>query len=143
VTIGADTPGLPELSEALDRWNVAIYPAWEWVDESGMPLGKDSRLAQAGGTFQPQGLVGEEGSLKDFAEMTGGRRDKRGNDVGAVITEAMKDVQSGYLLKYYPAPQNWNNKFHEITVSCRRKGVLILTKTGYYAWSEPPGTQVQ
>lgn len=75
--------------------------------------------------------------------MTGGRRDRHGDDVGAVIKRAVKDVQSGYLLEYYPPPQNWNDEFHKLSVSCKRDGVHILTKTGYYAWAQRRGTGAQ
>jgi VWFA-related protein len=128
--IDPDAPELSALTDAMDHWNIAIYPAWGW--------------SFAGGGFRTQHTVGTEGSLKEFAEMTGGRRDKRGNDVGAVITQAMKDAQgSEYLLKYYPAQQNWNNKSHTLSVSCNRKGVLIQTKTGYYAFAQPQGTRAE
>ena len=75
--------------------------------------------------------------------MTGGRRDKRGNDVGAVIAQAMKDAQSAYLLKYYPSSQNWDDKFHKLSVICNRKGVRIQTKTGYYAFAQRSATLAQ
>ena len=48
-----------------------------------------------------------------------------------------------YQMGYYPAEENWDNKFHKLRVTCKRKSVHIQAKTGYYAWQEKPGTHAQ
>jgi hypothetical protein len=58
----------------------------------------------------------------------------------------MDDVRASvYLLVYNPGPRNWNDKFHEIKVSCQRKGsyISLLSKTGYFAQAEAPEAQAQ
>jgi len=130
LSIDPEASELSALADAFAHWNIAIYPAW------------DSTFA--GSTFRNQQVVGKEGSLKDFAETTGGRRDHRGNDVGAVVNQAMKDAQDGsYTVEYSPAQENWNGKFHKLNVSCNRKGVLIQTETGYYDFAHPSATLAQ
>ena len=133
------TPELRMVSEQLDQANVAIYPARQVMFGAPDQIGAISGVGQTGGAGL--GMASEE-TLDNFARMTGGRMD-RGKDIGATVTQAMKDVQSSYLLAYYPAAQNWDNKFHKLRITCKRKGVHLQTKTGYYAWADPPGARAQ
>ena len=133
------TPGLRMVSEQLDQAGVAIYPARQVIFGAPDEIGSTSGVGQTGGAGI--GLDSEQ-TLDDFAAATGGRPD-RGKDIGATVTQAIKDVQSGYLLAYYPPAQNWDNKFHKLRVTCKRKGVHTQTKTGYYAWADLPGARAQ
>jgi hypothetical protein len=70
--------------------------------------------------------VGSVGALYTLARETGGQIEPSKN-IAAIITQAMQNVRRpGCWLVYEPAPQNWNDKFHEIKVSCDRKGIQIL-----------------
>jgi VWFA-related protein len=85
------------------------------------------------------------GAIYTLAGETGGRLEPF-KAIGAVITQAIEDVRRpGCWLVYNPPPQDWNDKFHEIKVSCERKGthISLLNKTGYYAQAEAPGAQAQ
>ena len=125
------TPQLHQLSEAFNRSSVAIYPVRQVM------LGSPD--AQGGGSGMGMGSIE---TLDEFAGMTGGRPDSS-KDIGGAVQQAMNDVRTSYQIGYYPPAQNWDGKFHKLRVTCTRKGVRIQTKTGYYAWPEPPGTEAR
>jgi hypothetical protein len=57
------------------------------------------------------------------------------------VRQAMRDLRSSYQIGYFPPEKNWNDKFHNLRVTCTRKGVLVQARTGYYAWQEAPGAR--
>lgn len=128
------TPMLKKLSAALDRAQIAIYPSRQIMigssdappDEPGVP----NRGGAGGGVLSTE-------TLKQFASMTGGRPDG-GRDIGAAVAQAMIDARTSYALGYYEPLEGWDSKFHKLRVTCKRKGVRLQTKTGYYAWPEDP-----
>jgi VWFA-related protein len=125
-----------KLSEGLDRSGVAIYPVWQVLLGSPDNIGGSTGDGNAGG-----GGTGIQSltTLDDFAGMTGGRPNA-GKDIGVAVKQAMSDLRFSYQIGYYAPPQSRDGKFHKLRVVCKRKGVRIQAKTGYYAWSEPPGT---
>jgi VWFA-related protein len=123
------TPQLRQMSEALDRSGVAIYPARQVM--LGSPDNVD------GSAYN--GIASIE-TLNQFAAMTGGRPDS-GKDIGGAVRQALADMRTSYRIGYYPAAKNWDDKFHKLAVTCTRKGVRIQTKTGYYAWRDAPGAR--
>jgi VWFA-related protein len=130
------TPQLRLLSQAFERSGVAIYPVRQVL------LGTPDRI---GGTSAGSGATGGTGmglqsmsTLDEFANVTGGRPNA-GTDIGAALKQAMNDVRVIYQIGYYAPERNWDNKYHKVRVTCRRKGVRIQSKTGYYAWAVPPG----
>lgn len=134
------TPLLRQLSEAFDRSGVAIYPVRELM------LGRQDNIgATSGGT----GATGGAGTgiqsletLDTFAGLTGGRPDA-GKDIGAAVKQAMSDLRLSYQIGYYATPQSRDSKFHKLRIVCKRKGVHIQSKTGYYAWPYPPGAEAK
>ena len=133
------TPQLRMVSEQLDQAGVAVYPARQVIFGGPDEIGSTSGFGQTGGAGQ--GMESEQ-TLDNFAATTGGRLD-HGKDVSATVNQAIKDMQSSYLLAYYPPAQYWDGKFHKLRVICKRKGVRIQTKTGYYAWADLPGARAQ
>jgi VWFA-related protein len=113
------TEQLRHLSDGLVRSGVAIYPV------------RQAMLGSPGG-----GASGEE-TLADFAGLTGGRPDM-GKDIGAALRQAIADLRVSYQIGYYVPWRSRNGKFHKLRIVCRRKGVRIQAKTGYYAWADPP-----
>lgn len=69
-------------------------------------------------------------TLNLFADLTGGRR-SAGKDIGGAIQQAMRDLQFSYQVGYYVPAGNWNNKFHKLRVTSKRKGLHIQAKAGY------------
>jgi VWFA-related protein len=110
------TPVVMKLSAALDRLAITVYPT----------TANSFSLTNA--------------ALNDFATMTGGLH---GKNIGTTITQAVENAQGAYLLGYYPPPQNWDDTFHKLSVSCTRKGVRIQTEMGYYAEAKSPEAQAQ
>jgi hypothetical protein len=78
-------------------------------------------------------------TLNLLAEMTGGRP-STGKDTCAALKQARSDDRVSYQIGYYPPESNWDGKYHKLKVTCKRKGVRIQAKTGYFAWVDEPGT---
>lgn len=116
------TPQIRQMSEALDRTGVAIYPVQQIL------LGSRDT---SGGTG-----IGSAATLESFADLTGGRRDQ-GKDIGPAIKQATTDVRTSYQIGYYLPAQQWDNKFHKLRITCKRKGIRIQAQTGYYAAAGP------
>jgi len=123
------TPLLRQISEAMDRSGVAIYPVRMIL--IGSPNNID------GAKYDGMSSLS---ALDLFAHMTGGRADA-GKDVGAAVRQAISDMRTSYQIGYYPPVSNWDGKFHKLRIVCARKGVRIQAKTGYYAWHGTPGEQ--
>ncbi|HEX4276250.1 MAG TPA: VWA domain-containing protein [Bryobacteraceae bacterium] len=123
------TPQLRHLSEAFDRAGAAIYPVQQIM------LGSPD--AMGGGTG-----IGSRATLDELAGLTGGRP-TGSKDVGAAVRQAMNDARGSYRIGYYAPPGNWDSKFHKLRITCSRKGVKLQSRSGYYAWPEPPGTRAE
>jgi hypothetical protein len=67
-----------------------------------------------------------------FANSTGGRSYSE-MEIGGVLAQMASDAKSAYEVTYQPAPENWDQKFHKIKVTCARKGLKIQAKTHYFA----------
>jgi VWFA-related protein len=134
------TPQIRQLSQVLERSNIAIYPVRQIM------LGRSDNIgAESGGA----GATGGAGTglqsiatLDLFADVTGGRRSTT-KDIGDVVQQAENDLQFYYQIGYSVPPSNWDNKFHKLRVTSKRKGLRIQAKTGYYAWKGPVGGRTQ
>ena len=126
------TPQLRQLSEWFDRSGVAIYPVRQVM------LGSPDAMEEGYGATG----AGSQGSLDKLAGLTGGRP-TGSKDVGAAVRQAMSDLRSTNQIGYCPPAQNWDGKFHNLRVTCTRKGVRIQARTGYYAWPEPTGARAE
>lgn len=130
------TPQMRQLSQALERSGVAIYPVRQVM------MGSPDRIGETSGGAGATGGAGTGmqsiATLDEFASVTGGRPNL-GKDIGAALKQAMNDVRVSYQIGYYAPERNWDGKFHKVRVTCKRKGVKIQAKTGYYAWAVPPG----
>jgi VWFA-related protein len=116
------SPQIRRLSEALSDTGVAIYPVQQILLGSGDTSGGSGFSSAV--------------TLESFADQTGGRHDQ-GKDIGPAIRQAMNDVRNSYQIAYYEPDDAWDGKFHKLRVTCKRKGVHIQTKSGYYASLDP------
>jgi VWFA-related protein len=132
------TPMLRRFSQALERSGVAMFPVRQVMLGSPDHIGDSSggSGATGGNDLGTQSIA----TLDEFANVTGGRPGG-GKDIGAAVTQAMNDSRTSYQIGYYAPENNWDNKFHKVRVTCKRKGVRIQAKTGYYAWSDAPGVE--
>ncbi|HEX5227704.1 MAG TPA: VWA domain-containing protein [Bryobacteraceae bacterium] len=134
------TPQIRQLSEALERSNIAIYPVRQIM------LGRADDIGSASGGF---GATGGGGTglqsletLDLLADLTGGRRNA-GKDIAAALEQARNDLRSYYQVGYYAPAGNWDDKFHKVRVTSTRHGVHVQAKTGYYAWKTAAGSRTQ
>jgi len=124
------TPLLRQMSEALDRSGVAIYPVRQvMLGSPGNVNGSNRRGIESIDTLSP------------FAELTGGCPDA-GKDIGAALRLALSDMRTSYQIGYAPA-NLWDNKFHKLRVTTTRKKVKLQAKAGYYAWQESDGARAE
>ena len=129
---------LRRYSDTMARSGVAIYPVQQILigaRDVGSPGAPGSAAAIDSGLDDLQ-------TLDEFAGLTGGRLD-RGKDIGEAIKEARNDLRISYQIGYFPPLQNWDGKFHKLHITCKRKGVRIQAKTGYYAWADAPETETR
>jgi hypothetical protein len=131
--------GIPAWATQLNQARIAIYPVRQVMLGSADGIGGTSGVGETGGAGTG---IQSDATLNEFAGMTGGRPD-HGKDIGPVIQQALNDMHTSYEMGYYPPPRNWDNKFHKLRVTCKRKGVGIEAQTGYFAWAETTGTRAQ
>ena len=133
------TPQIRQLSEALDRYHISIYPVRQVMLGSADSIGATSDNGQAATGGLGTGI--DSIAMLDSLAATTGGRPSAGKDIGSALNQAMTDVRTSYQMGYYPPPQSQDNKYHKLQVICTRKGVHIQAKTGYYAWKEPAGAR--
>jgi VWFA-related protein len=72
-----------------------------------------------------------------IAKRTGGRAFYNRNDLETGIRRALDDAKYGYELAYYPDDDRWNGDWRKLQVKVNRPGVTVLSRSGYFAFSEP------
>jgi VWFA-related protein len=122
------TPVLRRLCLILNRFNVAVYP----VMQVPPGMGGTDESASAG--------VNSEEALRQIGSLTGGPASAT-NTISATLRQAMLDVRTSYQLGYYPPAKNWDGKFHDLRVTCTRKGVRVQAMTGYFALADQPSDE--
>jgi VWFA-related protein len=148
------------ISEA-NRANVSIYAvdARGLVTSNSLDAARDT-LRQAAMTSQQQmlkrgvGAVTREevmiadtaevslrmdvqGALGDLATSTGGLLIGNTNDVRTGIERAVHDLSGYYELVYSPSNREYDGRFRRIALKVSRPGVVVQTRSGYFAL--PPG----
>jgi VWFA-related protein len=134
------TPQIRQLSQVLERSNIALYPVRQIMLGRGDNIGADS--GGAGATGGADTGLQSIATLDQFADFTGGRR-SAGKDIAGAVQQAIRDLQFYYRIGYYVPSANWNDKFHKLRVTSTRKGVRIQAKAGYYAWKTEAGSRTQ
>lgn len=134
------TPQIRQLSQVLERSNIALYPVSQVMLGGSDDIGANSGGAGATGGAGTE--VQSFATLNLFADLTGGRR-STAKDIGAAVQEARNDLRFYYQIGYEVPPGNWDEKFHKLRVTSKRKGLHIQAKTGYYAWKGAAGTRTQ
>ena len=132
------TKELDEASRALNDANVAVYP----VDARGlMPTGMGTAenaglQTGRGGVISrpdPSGPVSGSDTMVTLASLTGGHAYYNTNGIEDSIQKAVQDAELTYTLGFYPAEEEFDNKFHKLAVKVDRKGVDVRSRTGYVA----------
>jgi len=71
--------------------------------------------------------------LRDLAEQTGGATIAETNDYRAPLRTAMDEVRTYYEASYSPHIAVYDGKFRRISVRIDRPGVVVHTRSGYFA----------
>jgi VWFA-related protein len=129
-------------SQALVDAQIAVYP----VDPRG-PLSPD--LYGGHGTAPSDQVVtltaaagsgvAEQNTMKQMAQLTGGKAYYNQNDIDDAIRNSIADGSTYYTLAYYPDNKDWNGKFRKIDVKVNRHGVKLRHRPGYYALNPKAG----
>jgi VWFA-related protein len=77
------------------------------------------------------------GNLGDLATSTGGMLITNTNDVRNGIARAVGDLRGYYEIAYSPSNHDFDGKFRAISLKVSRPGVVVQTRSGYFAM--PPG----
>ena len=140
---GTDDRNFMELVEraarALNDANLAVYP----VDAAGLmtPMSGGSRtpfFTPTNPRRPPPPSLGTprqhiQDTMNAIADRTGGRAYYNTNDLSSAIRNALNDSRVTYTLAYTPTHNEWNGKYREIKVECRRSGVRLRYRAGYFA----------
>jgi len=71
--------------------------------------------------------------LRDLAESTGGFLIGDSNDLRVPLRRVSEDINSYYEISYNPNIANYDASFRKLAVSTSRAGLVIHSRTGYFA----------
>jgi hypothetical protein len=77
------------------------------------------------------------GTLGTLAASTGGLLITNTNDVRAGVARAVGDLRGYYEIAYSPSNREFDGRFRAISLKVGRPGVVVQTRSGYFAM--PPG----
>jgi VWFA-related protein len=141
---------LERAARALNQANLAIYP----VDARGLmtalpnPNFNPATFARGQGPGRPEFTLGgpdrkEFDTMDVLADRTGGRAFYNANEINQSVRLAIDESRITYELGYYPVHNQWDGKFHEITVRVKRPGLKVRNRRGYFAVKDAPAEQSQ
>ncbi len=123
--------------QALNEAEVSVYP----VDVRGLvnytPEVSASRVRAGAATLQQMSSRGwlenaRQDTLKDFAEMTGGKAFYNTNDLAGAFQRAADDGASYYLLEYYLDTKNTKAGWRQLKVMLKEKNLNIRVRKGFF-----------
>ncbi len=131
---------IEQAARALNEGNVAIYP----VDARGL-AGASAFDAQA--TRFPVGTRGRGlpsfspappnlDNMHVLAKKTGGKAFYNTNDIRTAVRTAIDDAAGTYTLGFYLPSEDLDDKFHNLKVRVKRKGVDVRHREGYLALAD-------
>ncbi len=128
-----------KMARFMNDANMAIYA----IDARGLFQNGIPDASSRGNTKAnrppPQPKVDHQYETFDIlAERTGGKAYHNTNDITGAIKHAVEDAKVTYVIGYYPADAKWDGQFHQLKLECKRKGVNIRYRPGYFATSAPP-----
>ena len=87
---------------------------------------------------RPQKVDHQYETFDIVAQRTGGKAFHNTNDITGAIKKAVEDAKVTYTIGYYPEDAKWDGQFHQLKLQCKRSGVNIRYRPGYFATSAPP-----
>ena len=120
--------------KAVNDANVAIYP----VDERGLMT--DPRFDASNQKINLKSTKGSmpgvenQQTMEEMASRTGGKAFYNTNDLKKAIRDAIDDASTTYTLGFYPSDEEYDGKFHKLTVKVEHPGFAydVRFRKGYY-----------
>jgi VWFA-related protein len=114
------------------------------VDASGLTTTMVPALqkgsSRGGRVPMPKFASMTEGAGHDFLDTlsreTGGRAFLNSNDLGAGLTEAVRDAESYYLVGYEPLEAKKKAAFRDVKITTTRPNVTLRYRRGYFAMTD-------
>lgn len=72
-------------------------------------------------------------ALEVFATQTGGQVFNTSNDLVDQLDHCMVDADKFYRISFDPTPASKPNEYHPLTITTAKPGLIVRTRTGYYA----------
>ncbi len=136
--VSDDLDAYQRMWSALSHANVAVYPvdARGFVN-SGVLSASNGAKSASGKLGLPNMAVAQMSAhdasldtLRDVAEMTGGKAFFNTNDLARSFREASEDSASYYLLGFY-LPKDAKVGWHDLKVRINRSGAQVRARSGY------------
>lgn len=130
-----------DTAQRLATQGIAVYP----VDTHGVlppPMQTAAVGRRAGRIPPPTAPVGIPdqrlwGTMDLMAEITGGRVAKNTNDFTQGVKHAAADLRGAYVLGFYAVGEP-DNRWHDVDVTVKRRGVRLSHRKGYLAEATRP-----
>ena len=125
--------------KALDRANVTVYS----IDPTGLEtLALQASSFRGGSRPTPASTLKRQGNLGYFPDSTGGRVITNTNAPEEAVPAIFAENRSYYLLAFEPRQPAHPGERVSARVRVNRKGVIVRSRTGYYAPERPvPGAE--
>jgi VWFA-related protein len=125
----------PVDARGLLAQNIDVRPGDQWFPDEDSVRGANGHLNRSPAqTWQPQGIS----AMRELAEETGGQAFVNTNDITGAIRKAVEDSEVTYTLGFYVDAKAADDKFHDLKVEVKQKGLMVFYPTGYFAYREEP-----
>jgi VWFA-related protein len=136
--------------DLLERGQVAVYP----IDARGLQVAPMLSAANSGRSYTrnpgnyardlnkfSSRLAGEQSTMKQMAEATGGEAFVNTNGLKEAMQKATELGTHYYTLAYSPTHTEWKGEYRHIQVKFDRPGIALAYRHGYYA--DDPAAQTE
>ncbi len=116
-----------QIRESSDSWAKTI----DVVNQANVELD----AVDSNGLGGPPRRWGPGGvaSMQELAERTGGKAYYNRNDLDAAMTEAVEEKRTSYTLAFYLGDEEWDGRFHRLSVHVNRPHLDLHYRQGYIA----------
>ena len=131
-----------ETVDLLSRSQVAVYP----IDARGLITPPMYSATQSGSTMTKktngfanantkffQQTSGEQGTMEEMAQATGGKAFVNTNGLKEAVEKAINAGSNYYTIAYTPTNGKWNGDYCKIQLKLDRPGVALAYRRGYFA----------
>lgn len=134
------------LVDRANRGGVVIYTidprglVYTGLTAADMPSG-DARMGRAQLQQRTVDFNLSQDGMVQLAEETGGLAFTNTNDISGALSTALADQEGYYLIAFEPDEETFasarsQSKFHNLKVECKRAGVRLRYRRGFYGYSD-------